>query len=263
MTLKQEPILNFELETVQDSIMDTEEGVKKLKSIKVIMFKNVDIDNYWENAISWYEKAASQHDTLAERILQSIEEFKTVEEKAFTGDVKAQYLLSIYYHDGYGTYIDLLEASDWLKIAAINGCAEAKESIRLWNGKMNKKQSVTDLDFYAEPYWLPYEYEKLYMLERHGRNLIRFTYRTGLTGLWESIYGLSFKETYMLAENGDKQKQYQLAWLYDWGHGVEQDMEKAIKCFVDSAYNGYAPAQTELGIMYHYGIWAVKNEIKY
>lgn len=52
------------------------------------MFKNVDIDNYWENAISWYEKAASQHDTLAERILQSIEEFKTVEEKAFTGDVK-------------------------------------------------------------------------------------------------------------------------------------------------------------------------------
>ncbi len=33
-------------------------------------------------------------------------------------------------------------------------------------------------------------------------------------------------------------------------------MTEAIRWFVQSAYNQYAPAQTELGIIYHYGIMA-------
>lgn len=77
-----------------------------------------------------------------------------------------------------------------------------------------------------------------------------------LTVLWESVRKLDFEETKALAIAGDPEKQYQLAWLYDWGLGVKQDMNKALQWFVRSAYNRYAPAQTELGIMYHYGIMA-------
>ena len=50
--------------------------------------------------------------------------------------------------------------------------------------------------------------------------------------------------------------------MYDWGLGCEQDMEKAISWFVEAAYNQYAPAQTELGIMYQYGIMANVWEIE-
>jgi TPR repeat protein len=58
------------------------------------------------------------------------------------------------------------------------------------------------------------------------------------------------------------EKQYQLAWLYDWGLGVKQDMIEAIKWFVKSAYSQYASAQTELGILYHYGIMATSYRLE-
>lgn len=84
----------------------------------------------------------------------------------------------------------------------------------------------------------------------------------GVDVIWNKYCDLNFDKTQKAAESGDPEKQYQLAWLYDWGQGVEQDTKKAIEWFVRSAYNGYAPAPTELGIMYHAGIMVTKVSLE-
>ena len=54
----------------------------------------------------------------------------------------------------------------------------------------------------------------------------------------ERVSKLYFDETKKEAEDGNPEKQYFLAWIYDWGQDVRQDMKKAIEWFVRSAYNG-------------------------
>ena len=71
-----------------------------------------------------------------------------------------------------------------------------------------------------------------------------------------------FDGTEFEAITGDPEAQYRLAWLYDWGIGVKQDMKEAIKWFVESAFNQYAPAQTELGILYQYGLMATAYRLE-
>ena len=95
-----------------------------------------------------------------------------------------------------------------------------------------------------------------HIIQNLPTNRLLFGYSIAGTEGAELYSGLDFKETEKAARKGDSGKQYQLAWLYDRGHGIQQDMKKAISWFVISAYNGYAPAQTELGIMYQHGIEA-------
>ncbi len=46
------------------------------------------------------------------------------------------------------------------------------------------------------------------------------------------------------------------------GAGAGQEIQKALEWFVRSAYNGYAPAQTEPGILYHAGIMVAKASLQ-
>lgn len=55
------------------------------------------------------------------------------------------------------------------------------------------------------------------------------------------------------AENGDRDAQSELAFLYFVGRGVEQDFEKALSWFEKAAMQGLAPAQYSLGIMFYSG----------
>ncbi len=261
---RKEPILQFKASTFAGPLQKLDEDGNPIERIyyESVCFDELYSDEYWEDALYWYNKAALQNEPLALQMLQCIADFKEARKKAMAGDKDAQFLLSVYYHDSYGTKMDLYKSSDWLRTAALNGSKDAVECVNDWNRGTKSEQKLTDEDFYAEPGLVPDDYEEFLMINRHGLLDMEYLDMAHLTELWEIISKLDYKETQELAMNGNPEKQYQLAWLYDWGIGVIQDIKEALKWFVKSAYNGYAPAQTELGIIYHYGIMASTYRLK-
>ena len=259
---KSEPVLKFDFMTMRTTISEVDE--KNGGKGKPTYFESVFFDYgrnpilYWSYALKWYKKAALQKEPLAEQILQQIEEFKNTERKARKGDANAQYLLSCFYHETYGTGTNMNLCAEWLRQAAINGNEDAIKSVEDWNRFTGSGQKLSDPDFYAEPEFLPDDYEFIFLGGRHGWVKEENRADAKVDKIWETFSNLEFEETLKAAEAGDPEKQYQIAWLYDWGKGTKQDIKKAIEWFVKSTYNGYAPAQTEVGILYHAGIMVTK-----
>jgi len=221
-----------------------------------VSFAGTDMEQYWSDAVYWYKKAALQNEPLAVQMLQCIEEFEAVKRKSLGGNADAQYLLSAYYFYGYGTNENPQQGAKWLHHAAMRGNKEAIRSIGEWNKDAEFVQAIGDPDFFVAPYFVPKCCEEYKMKARHGKLQRKYISQTRLDVLWKEISKLEFFGTKFEAMAGYSDKQYQLAWMYDWGLGVQQDMKEAIKWFVEAAFNQYAPAQTELGIMYQYGIMA-------
>ena len=259
---KNEPVLKFGFMTMRARIskVDEETGEKEEPTYSESVFFDYggDPSRYWIYALKWYKRAALQKEPLAEQILQQIEEFKNTERKARKGDANAQYLLSCFYHEAYGTGTDMNLCAEWLRQAAINGNEDAIKSVEDWNRLTGSNQKLSDPDFYADPEFLPDDYEFIFLGGRHGWVKEENRAEAKVDKIWEAFYNLVFDDTLKAAEAGDPEKQYQLAWLYDWGQGTDQDIKKAIEWFVKSAYNGYALAQTEVGILYHAGIMVNK-----
>ena len=262
---KKEPVLQFGFITMQAIIseIDEETGENREPTYSESVFFDYDADPqlYWPYALKWYKRAALRKEPLADEILQQIDCFKKTEQKAMEGDADAQYLMSVYYHDGYGTYKDLNKCAEWLKKAAINGNADAIRSIAEWNRLTGCTQKLSDPDFSAEPNFYPDDYNHIFLGGRHGWVEEEYRADAKVDKIWEKFSCLDFDDTLKAAEAGDAEKQYRVAWLYDWGKGTEQDTKEAIEWFVRSAYNGYAPAQTEVGIMYHAGIMVTKRRL--
>lgn len=57
----------------------------------------------------------------------------------------------------------------------------------------------------------------------------------------------------LLSKQGDKQAQFELSLMYSIGLYIEKDEQKALNLLKNSAYQGYAPAQYELGNKYILG----------
>src|SRR5262245_33954200 len=55
------------------------------------------------------------------------------------------------------------------------------------------------------------------------------------------------------AEAGDAEAQNRVAWLYFKGRSVPQDFAQALAWFRRAADAGFAPAQTNVGMMHHNG----------
>lgn len=67
-------------------------------------------------------------------------------------------------------------------------------------------------------------------------------------------YLTAYHEFIPLAESGNALAQYNLAFLYYEGYGIEQNLEKAVIWFNRSALAGYAPAQDTLAYLYNHGL---------
>ena len=262
---RMEPILEFELETTGLGIRRKDDNGMPGRPVLLqekVTFAQMDMEQYWADAVYWYKKAALQNEPLAVQMLQCIATFKNVERKALTGNADAQYFLSVYYFYEYGIYENPRQGAKWLHLAAKNGNRAAIRSIEEWNKETPFVQTIGDPDFFVAPYFIPESCKEFRMGARHGKIQKKHLSETRLDAIWEKISNLDFEETEFYAITGDPEKQYQLAWLYDWGLGVKQDMKEAIKWFVEAAFNQYAPAQTELGIMYHYGIAATTYRLE-
>ena len=61
------------------------------------------------------------------------------------------------------------------------------------------------------------------------------------------------------AEQGNAIAQFQLAWCYSDGNGIDQDLEKAVEWFSKAAEQGHSNAQLDLGYSYEYGKGIAQN----
>ena len=78
-------------------------------------------------------------------------------------------------------------------------------------------------------------------------------YELGLEASRAKDYETAFKYFQPAAEQGHAQGQAWLGWLYEHGHGVEQDDGESVKWYRLAADQGVAWAQDNLGWMYEKG----------
>ena len=68
-------------------------------------------------------------------------------------------------------------------------------------------------------------------------------------------------ELIRLAEQGDRDAQYNLGVTYSKGEGVPQDYKAAVKWFTFAAEKGLAEAQYNLGVMYRLGAGVILDNV--
>lgn len=62
------------------------------------------------------------------------------------------------------------------------------------------------------------------------------------------------------AKSGDSEAQFDLAWAYELGEGIEPDLRLAFHWFKTAAESGHLQAMHKTGYMYEKGLGTVKNE---
>ena len=70
----------------------------------------------------------------------------------------------------------------------------------------------------------------------------------------ERDYGQAFTWFYAAAQRGDAESQFHLAGLYEQGLGIKQSHEKALNWYRQSALKGYLPAQITVAGLYGIGL---------
>jgi TPR repeat protein len=65
-----------------------------------------------------------------------------------------------------------------------------------------------------------------------------------------------------MAEQGDKDAQYNLGSIYETGFGVNVDLKEAVKWYDKAAKQGHQVAQLKIGMFYHLGKGAEQSTIK-
>lgn len=92
----------------------------------------------------------------------------------------------------------------------------------------------------------------------HSPNL-QASIDNALDAVQKGDFLFAFKEFKSLAEQGDREAQYNLAFLYKQGKGVMEDKGKAAEWFRKAADQGLADAQYQLGNMYDKGDGVAQN----
>lgn len=262
---RKEPVLGFEFSTMEGGLKERGSNGQKSRWIhycKTVSFSEDNMSTYWRDALFWYRKAALQGDSLALKMLQQAADCSGIRRRAMKGDAQAQYLLAVYYYHAYGTYRDVYMGNCWIKEAARNGSKSALISVKRHSPYSEIGQALEDPDYFALPVYLPEEVLGSDMAKRHGKLRRQLIQETEMGTVWEKYSGIDFDVTYHEAIAGIAEKQYALAWLYDWGQGVKQDIREAFKWFTEAAFNRYAPAQAELGILYQFGISARTTDLE-
>lgn len=69
----------------------------------------------------------------------------------------------------------------------------------------------------------------------------------------QELYNEAFAWYQKAAQNGYAAAQNSLGYAYEWGQGIEMNMQDALRWYRQAAKQGYAQAQNNLGTMYDYG----------
>jgi len=90
-------------------------------------------------------------------------------------------------------------------------------------------------------------------------------YDDGMLAYAKKDYKTAIKEFQPLAEQGNKDAQFRLGYIYSQGQGVLKDYKEAVKWYRKAAEQDSAYGQNNLGIMYIDGMGVLKdlNKAKY
>jgi TPR repeat protein len=211
-------------------------------------------------AVEWYEKAAQQGHDKAQYMLAGMyvrgghvpEDKKRAaelyEKAAEHGHPEAQYSIASMHYSGSGVPKDYKKAAPWFEKAAEQGHVEAQYNF----GCMHHYNQGVPKDLKKAAEW----YQK--------------AAAQGFAPASSALYALSDagsaaeaeQKALALAQQGDKQAQFDLADMYYYGKGVPIDHKKAARWYEKVAKQGYSEAQYNLGVMYYYAQGVPKDDKK-
>lgn len=111
------------------------------------------------------------------------------------------------------------------------------------------------------PKMLEYLKENVDQGSARGQRLLAVAYYQGYYGLTPDrtkafeLFSLSAQQGYAFA-------QHDLAWLYNYGHGVDRDLNQAYYWYCKAAAAGHTDAQFTLGLWHEVGVGPVKQSIQ-
>lgn len=223
----------------------------------VIYLEGTDgVEQSYEKAAYWFEKAAKQDDVIAQYNLGIM--YKTgkgveqsygkavywLEKSAVLGDDKAPFSLAVMYEEADGVEQSNEKAVYWYTKAATQGNAMAQ----YWLAKMYHDGKGVEQSYEKSLYW----FEQSAKLGDAGAQCeLGIIYYLG-EGVEKSYLG-AIKWFEMSAQQGEKCAQFFLAEMYRDGLGVKQSYEKAIYWFEESAKQRDSSALCSLGELYYFG----------
>ena len=157
----------------------------------------------------------------------------TLRQSAKGGNTDAQNLLGVMYDHGKGVPQNVEEAEQWFRRAAAAGHAEAQQ---------NLERLLASIEAAAEAATPADDLQK------------------GLAAYEAGDYETALAILTPLAKGGNADAQNNLGWMYDYGEGIEQNAEEAVKWYRRAAKQGHAIAQNNLGKMYQYGEGIEQND---
>jgi len=111
------------------------------------------------------------------------------------------------------------------------------------------------------PKMLQYLKENVDQGSARGQRLLAVAYYQGYYGLTPDR-GKAFELFLLSAKQGYAFAQRDVAWLYNYGHGVARDLDQAYYWYCKAAAAGHADAQFTLGLWYEVGVGPVKQSIQ-
>jgi TPR repeat protein len=140
LTLSCSGLIYAETETDFENLLIQAKGgsTEAQREVGLAYYEGKGVKKSYENALSWFQKAANRKDTTAMRYLGRMygrglgtspdikKAFYWVEQVAKTGHPAAQSLLGLLYYEGQGTQKDLKKAFIWSEKAAKQGDPNAQ-----------------------------------------------------------------------------------------------------------------------------------------
>ncbi|MZH40943.1 MAG: sel1 repeat family protein [Nitrospinae bacterium] len=242
-------------EALEVLIGDAENGVVEAQIRLVVMHQlgiGVPKDN--STLLKWYGLIAEPRLAKAEKHDQNIfnkknmpQTLKILNYDAEKGSVGAQYSMGVIHQFGRGVPENDQEALKWYRLAAENDDENAKLLTGLMHqlGRGTPKNDQEALKWYRQFTKKRLDEEKVRVSKLAGKDASSF-----------------LKKLVNDAENGDSKAQFRLGELYQYGLGVTQDNQEAIKWYRIAAENGNSAAQLILGFMYDLGLGVPKDNQK-
>ena len=223
-------------------------------------------------AIYWYFKSSQNGNKESEnkfKVLSSMKDgipssvweyYRFFEKKklADRGDANAQFEIAQKYRTGDGVQKDYKKAFYWCELSAKNGNYGACNDLGLMYN--NNKGNFCKKDYKQALYWLNKAFTE-------GKNSIKYQAESNLAIMYEFGQGIEqdYKKAFELykesAENGDSFAQCRLGIMFEEGRGIEKDYEKAMYWYKKAAEQNDPEGQCFIADLYKDGI-GVKQDYK-
>jgi len=179
-------------------------------------------------------------------------DLKTIQDKAAQGDALAEFQLGRAYHLGHGVPQDFAKAADLYRKAAAQGNEKAMYNL----GYIYLNGQGINQDVATAKQWFQKSAEKGLAAAQLEIALI---YYDGPAGSQKDD-ALAFKWLTLAAKQDNPQAEFDLAYLYQHGKGVPQDVPQATQWYEKAAGHGLAEALLQIGFIYYFGDVGVKED---